>query len=64
MTSCGGPNKPLRIGEVDFDARPDTLPGLVLTGNPMQRGETYGRVFADKIRANICRHLDHPDLPP
>jgi isopenicillin-N N-acyltransferase-like protein len=63
MTSSGTPINPLRIGEVDFDAQPDSFPGLVLTGNPMQRGETYGRVFADKIRANLCRHFDHPDLP-
>ncbi|KAK4121381.1 hypothetical protein N657DRAFT_623755 [Parathielavia appendiculata] len=63
MAYSGTPGSPLPISEVNFDDLPESFPGLVLTGNPYQRGVKYGQVFAEKIRANICRHFDHPDLP-
>lgn len=64
MVDYGTPEKPLRISEVDFDAYPKSHRVLTLTGDAFMRGETYGRVFADKISANVARHLDHPALPP
>ncbi|KAL2135379.1 hypothetical protein VTI74DRAFT_8791 [Chaetomium olivicolor] len=54
-----------RISDVDFGrAGADCYRGLVLSGTPRERGMIYGRVFADKIKANVQRHLTRTDLPP
>ncbi|KAK4150971.1 hypothetical protein C8A00DRAFT_17563 [Chaetomidium leptoderma] len=63
MADCGTPEKPLCLADIDFSTRPNSYPGIVLTGEAFDRGVEYGRVFADKIRANVARHLNHPDLP-
>lgn len=63
VNDTGTPAKPLQISKVDFDARPDAYPGLVLTGDARTRGRTYGRAFADKIMFNVARHMAHPDFP-
>jgi isopenicillin-N N-acyltransferase-like protein len=63
MADCGTLDTPLYIAEVDYDGRTEAYLGLVLAGTPEERGLTYGRWLRDKIKANVARHLGHPNLP-
>ncbi|KAK4240996.1 acyl-coenzyme A:6-aminopenicillanic acid acyl-transferase-domain-containing protein [Achaetomium macrosporum] len=63
LNGSGITDEPLRLSEIDLDARSKSYLGLVLQGPALERGMTYGRVFADKIKANVRRHMNDPDIP-
>ncbi|KAL2157699.1 hypothetical protein VTH06DRAFT_5182 [Thermothelomyces fergusii] len=63
MVGYGTPDKPIRIGEVNYDGDVDRFPCIVLSGSPRQRGLVYGLLLGDKIKANVARHLGHPFFP-
>ncbi|KAK3898546.1 hypothetical protein C8A05DRAFT_18900 [Staphylotrichum tortipilum] len=63
-SSHGTLEAPLRLTEVDFGLLRECMPGVTLTGDNYERGKMYGQAFAEKITANVGRHVDHPNLPP
>ncbi len=64
MANYGTLDSPLRLSEVDFSLIPNSLQGITLTGDNYERGKAYGEAFAQKIAANVDRHMGHPNLPP
>ncbi|KAL2268767.1 hypothetical protein VTJ83DRAFT_3613 [Remersonia thermophila] len=62
-TSTGTPEEPLRLGDANFDSRPDVYPGIILAGDAYSRGFQYGQLMADEIQTNVARHLSDPSLP-
>lgn len=55
MSGWGSLEDPVRISEINFDARRESFQGVVLYGNAHKRGRIYGRAFADKIKRNVTR---------
>jgi isopenicillin-N N-acyltransferase-like protein len=63
LNGSGITDEPLRLSEIDYDTRHKVDGGLVLKGGALERGVAYGRVFADKIKANVSRHMNDPNMP-
>lgn len=53
MSGWGSLDDPVRISEINFNARRESYRGVVLDGDSYQRGFTYGKTFAQKIKLNV-----------